>query len=37
VLAGLDTALEASRIFYEGVMDLAAELDAQGVKLPSAA
>jgi pyrroloquinoline quinone (PQQ) biosynthesis protein C len=37
VLAGLDTALEASRIFYEGVMELAAELDAQGVKLPSAA
>ena len=29
--------LEASRIFYEGVMDLAAELDAQGVKLPNAA
>lgn len=37
VLAGLDTALEASHIFYEGVMDLAAELDAQGVKLPTAA
>jgi pyrroloquinoline quinone (PQQ) biosynthesis protein C len=37
VMAGLDTALEAARIFYEGVMDQARELDAQGVSLPSAA
>lgn len=30
VLSGLDTALEASRIFYLGVMDIAQQLNAKG-------
>lgn len=30
ILAGLDTALEASRIFYEGVMDIARDFDKKG-------
>lgn len=34
VLAGLDSALYATRIFYEGVMELAAERDAAGASLP---
>lgn len=34
VLRGLDTALYATHIFYEGVMELAAEWDAAGAKLP---
>ncbi len=36
VLAGLDTALEASRIFYEGVMEIAREFDAKGATLHAA-
>lgn len=36
VLAGLDTALEASRIFYEGVMEIARELDEKGAALIAA-
>jgi len=36
VLAGLDTALEASRIFYEGVMEIAREFDANGAALHAA-
>jgi pyrroloquinoline quinone (PQQ) biosynthesis protein C len=34
VLAGLDTALYATNIFYQGVMELAAQWDAAGAKLP---
>ncbi len=36
VLSGLDTALGAARLFYEGVQALGEELDAAGARIPRA-
>ena len=37
VLAGLDTALNAATLFYEGIKELGDELDAAGASIPTAA